>query len=132
MCVGVLQSQSDYLVLHYVARILELVVPLMDHPSENFLMALEEDMIKLILKHGMMVSNTCFSVCVCTLVCVCVFSVSAVLCFCVCWYLNNNSLGFRRNDLTVAKFRIIGITPSCGEGEWLIGHKILAFLWSKG
>lgn len=73
VCVGVLQSQSDYLVLHYVARILELVVPLMDHPSENFLMALEEDMIKLILKHGMMVSNTCFSVCVCTLACVCVF-----------------------------------------------------------
>ncbi|XP_076440937.1 nipped-B-like protein A isoform X2 [Babylonia areolata] len=54
-------SQSDYLVLHYVARILELVVPLMDHPSENFLMALEEDMIKLILKHGMMVVQSCVS-----------------------------------------------------------------------
>ncbi|KAL8600997.1 hypothetical protein ACOMHN_030654 [Nucella lapillus] len=54
-------SQSDYLVLHYVARILELVVPLMDHPSENFLMTLEEDMIKLILKHGMMVVQSCVS-----------------------------------------------------------------------
>lgn len=50
-----MQIQSDYLVLHYVARILELVVPLMEHPSEIFLMTLEEDMIKLILKHGMMV-----------------------------------------------------------------------------
>ncbi|KAK7495047.1 hypothetical protein BaRGS_00013687 [Batillaria attramentaria] len=54
-------AQSDYLVLHYVARILELVVPLMDHPSENFLMTLEEDMMKLILKHGMMVLQSCVS-----------------------------------------------------------------------
>ncbi|XP_025080871.1 nipped-B-like protein B isoform X1 [Pomacea canaliculata] len=53
--------QSDYLVLHYVARILELVVPLMEHPSEIFLMTLEEDMIKLILKHGMMVLQSCVS-----------------------------------------------------------------------
>lgn len=43
------------MVLHHVARILELIVPLMDHPSESFLAQLEEDMIKLILKHGMMV-----------------------------------------------------------------------------
>lgn len=33
-------------------------MPLMDHPSESFLAQLEEDMMKLILKHGMMVSNT--------------------------------------------------------------------------
>ena len=52
-----LQTQSDFLVLHYVARILELVVPLMDHPSEIFLVSVEEDMMKLILKHGMMVSR---------------------------------------------------------------------------
>lgn len=45
------------MVLHYVARILELVIPLMDHPSETFLAQVEEDLIKLILKHGMMVSN---------------------------------------------------------------------------
>ena len=51
------QSQSDLLVLHNVARILELSVPLMDHPSEGFLAQLEEDMMKLILKHGMMVSK---------------------------------------------------------------------------
>ena len=30
-------------------------MPLVDHPSESFLVAVEEDMIKLILKHGMMV-----------------------------------------------------------------------------
>ena len=52
----IFQTQSDYLVLHYIARILEVVVPLMDHPSESFLAQLEEDMMKLILKHGMMVS----------------------------------------------------------------------------
>ena len=45
------------MVLHYVARILEMVVPLMDHPSETFLAQLEEDMMKLILKHGMMVNS---------------------------------------------------------------------------
>lgn len=54
-------SQSDVMVLHNVARILELVVPLMDHPSESFLMQLEEDMMKLILKHGMMVLQSCVS-----------------------------------------------------------------------
>jgi len=51
----ILQTQGDFYVLHYVARILEMVVPLMDHPSESFLAQLEEDMMKLILKHGMMV-----------------------------------------------------------------------------
>ena len=56
MCV-LFQSQTDLLVLHNVARILELSVPLMDHPSEGFLAQLEEDMMKLILKHGMMVSK---------------------------------------------------------------------------
>lgn len=44
------------MVLHYVARVLELVIPLMDHPSESFLAQVEEAMIKLILKNGMMVS----------------------------------------------------------------------------
>lgn len=51
------QTQGDHFVLHYVARILEMVVPLMDHPSETFLAQLEEDMMKLILKHGMMVNT---------------------------------------------------------------------------
>jgi len=51
----VFQTQGDYYVLHYIAKILELIVPLMEHPSESFLAQLEEDMMKLILKHGMMV-----------------------------------------------------------------------------
>ena len=51
----VFQTPGDYYVLHYIAKILELIVPLMEHPSESFLAQLEEDMMKLILKHGMMV-----------------------------------------------------------------------------
>ncbi|GFS10541.1 nipped-B-like protein [Elysia marginata] len=54
-------TQGDFMVLHYVARILELVIPLMDHPSESFLAQVEEDMIKLIFKHGMMVVESCVS-----------------------------------------------------------------------
>lgn len=43
------------MVIHYVASILELVVPLLDHPSETFLAGLEEDIIKLTMKQGQMV-----------------------------------------------------------------------------
>lgn len=39
-----------------VAKILELVVPLMEQPSENFLNTIEEDLMKLIIKYGMTVS----------------------------------------------------------------------------
>lgn len=46
------------MVLHYVAQILRQVVPLMDHPSESFLASLEEDLIKLVMKHGQMVRKT--------------------------------------------------------------------------
>ena len=52
-----LQTHGDFLVVHNVARILELVVPLMDHPSEIFLASLEEDMMKLIIRHGQTVSQ---------------------------------------------------------------------------
>ena len=45
------------MVLHNVERILELGVPLMDHPGESFLAQLEEDMMKLVLKHSMLVSH---------------------------------------------------------------------------
>ena len=45
------------MVLHNVARILELAVPLVDHPGESFLAQLEEDMMKRVLKHGMLVSH---------------------------------------------------------------------------
>ena len=56
-----MQTASDMVVIHNVAKILELAVPLMEHPSENFLAQLEEDMMKLILKHGMMVLQSCVS-----------------------------------------------------------------------
>ena len=51
------QSQGDMMVLHYVAQILRQVVPLMEHPSESFLASLEEDLVKLVMKHGQMVSH---------------------------------------------------------------------------
>ncbi|XP_065107080.1 nipped-B-like protein A isoform X1 [Paramisgurnus dabryanus] len=54
-------SQSDFMVICNVAKILELVVPLMDHPSENFLTTMEEDLMKLILKYGMTVVQHCVS-----------------------------------------------------------------------
>jgi cohesin loading factor subunit SCC2 len=43
------------MVLHYVSKILKEVVPLMEHPSESFLAALEEDLVKLTMKHGQLV-----------------------------------------------------------------------------
>ncbi|XP_039532073.1 nipped-B-like protein B isoform X2 [Pimephales promelas] len=54
-------SQSDFMVICNVAKILELVVPLMDHPSENFLTTMEEDLMKLIIKYGMTVVQHCVS-----------------------------------------------------------------------
>ncbi|XP_056601380.1 nipped-B-like protein A [Triplophysa dalaica] len=54
-------SQSDFMVICNVAKILELVVPLMDHPSESFLTTIEEDLMKLILKYGMTVVQHCVS-----------------------------------------------------------------------
>ena len=46
------------MVLHYVAKILKEVVPLMEHPSQSFLAALEEDLVKLIMKHGQLVQGS--------------------------------------------------------------------------
>lgn len=46
------------MVICNVAKILELVVPLMDNPSETFLTTIEEDLMKLIIKYGMTVSVT--------------------------------------------------------------------------
>ncbi|XP_032230599.2 nipped-B-like protein B isoform X2 [Nematostella vectensis] len=54
-------TQGDFLVIHNVARILELVVPLMDHPSESFLASLEEDLMRLTVKHGQTVVQSCVS-----------------------------------------------------------------------
>lgn len=44
------------MVICNVAKILELVVPLMETPSESFLNTIEGDLMKLIIKHGMTVS----------------------------------------------------------------------------
>lgn len=46
-----------------VAKILELVVPLMEEPSENFLNTIEEDLMKLIIKYGMTVRLPCSLTC---------------------------------------------------------------------
>uniref|UniRef100_A0AAY5EM34 Nipped-B protein n=1 Tax=Electrophorus electricus TaxID=8005 RepID=A0AAY5EM34_ELEEL len=54
-------SQSDFMVICNVAKILELVIPLMDHPSENFLTTVEEDLMKLTIKYGMTVVQHCVS-----------------------------------------------------------------------
>ncbi|KAM6985316.1 nipped-B-like protein B [Aplochiton taeniatus] len=54
-------TQSDFMVICNVAKILELVVPLMEHPSETFLTTIEEDLMKLIIKYGMTVVQHCVS-----------------------------------------------------------------------
>lgn len=57
-----LQTANDFMVICNVAKILELVVPLMEHPSETFLATIEEDLMKLIIKYGMTVRVClCFS-----------------------------------------------------------------------
>nr|CAD7197517.1 unnamed protein product [Timema douglasi] len=55
------QTQGDYQIISSVARTLELVVPLMEHPSETFLAQLEEDSVKLILQHDRTVVASCLS-----------------------------------------------------------------------
>ncbi|CAJ1068917.1 nipped-B-like protein A isoform X3 [Xyrichtys novacula] len=54
-------TANDFMVICNVAKILELVVPLMEHPSETFLATIEEDLMKLIIKYGMMVVQNCVS-----------------------------------------------------------------------
>ena len=55
------QTQGDYQIISSVAHTLELVVPLMEHPSETFLAQLEEDSVKLILQHDRAVVASCLS-----------------------------------------------------------------------
>ena len=79
-----MQTQGDYLVIHNVARILELVVPLMEHPSETFLASLEEDLMRLTVKHGQ--------------------TVKAQIIFCYFhWYLNREHLCERTCCSTILK-----------------------------
>ncbi|KAJ0013105.1 hypothetical protein NQD34_017439 [Periophthalmus magnuspinnatus] len=54
-------TQNDFMVICNVAKILELVVPLIEHPREGFLTTLEEDLMKLIIKYGMTVVQHCVS-----------------------------------------------------------------------
>ncbi|KAL0979828.1 hypothetical protein UPYG_G00190320 [Umbra pygmaea] len=54
-------NASDFMVICNVAKMLELVVPLMEHPSETFLTTIEEDLMKLIIKYGMTVVQHCVS-----------------------------------------------------------------------
>ncbi|KAF7200407.1 nipped-B-like protein A isoform X1 [Nothobranchius furzeri] len=54
-------TANDFMVICNVAKILELVVPLMEHPSETFLATIEEDLMKLIFKYGMTVVQHCVS-----------------------------------------------------------------------
>lgn len=54
-------TKCDYELIGFVARTLELVVPLMEHPSETFLAQLEEDSVKLILQHDKTVVASCLS-----------------------------------------------------------------------
>ncbi|XP_014208560.1 nipped-B-like protein [Copidosoma floridanum] len=55
------QTQGDYQIISSVAHTLELVVPLIEHPSETFLAQLEEDSVKLILQHDRTVVSSCLS-----------------------------------------------------------------------
>ena len=55
------QTQGDYQIISSVAHTLELVVPLIEHPSETFLAQLEEDSVKLILQHDKSVVASCLS-----------------------------------------------------------------------
>lgn len=38
--------------MNNMVRLMELSVPLIDHPSDGFLAKLEEDLMKLLLEHG--------------------------------------------------------------------------------
>ncbi|KAK0173665.1 hypothetical protein PV328_006828 [Microctonus aethiopoides] len=55
------QTRGDYQIISSVSHTLELVVPLMQHPSETFLAQLEEDSVKLILQHDKSVVASCLS-----------------------------------------------------------------------
>lgn len=59
-----LSGPQDYQVLQHVTRCLELVVPLMEHPSESFLAQIEEDLAKQIIRNAMVIhpaSVSCLS-----------------------------------------------------------------------
>ncbi|BES94983.1 unnamed protein product [Nesidiocoris tenuis] len=53
------KTQGDYQIISCVARTLELVVPLIEHPSEMFLAHLEEDSVKLMMQQDPAVVQSC-------------------------------------------------------------------------
>jgi len=55
------RTSNDLQIISDVARTLEMVVPLLEHPSESFLAQLEEDSVKLILQHDKPVVAACLS-----------------------------------------------------------------------
>ena len=55
------RTKSDQYIISYVARTLELTVPLLKHPSEIFLSQLEESSVKLILLYDKKVMEACLS-----------------------------------------------------------------------
>ena len=55
------RTKSDQFIISYVARTLELTVPLIKHPSEIFLSQLEESSVKLILLYDKKVMEACLS-----------------------------------------------------------------------
>lgn len=54
-------NQNDNQIINSAAKILECVVPLLQSPSNSFLISLEESLCKLIFQGGMMVSGVFFS-----------------------------------------------------------------------
>lgn len=54
-------NKIDNQILNYVAKILEQIIPLIDHPSDILLARLEEDYVKLIMKHDPAIITTCVS-----------------------------------------------------------------------
>ena len=54
-------NQNDNQIINSAARILECVIPLLNSPSNTFLVSLEESLCKLIFQGGMMIVSSCIS-----------------------------------------------------------------------
>jgi len=50
------KGENDYMVVCNMAKILQLVLPLLEEPSQDLLITIEEDLMRLIIKHGVTVS----------------------------------------------------------------------------
>ena len=54
-------NPNDNQIINSAAKILECVIPLLQSPSNSFLISLEESLCKLILNSGMMIVSSCVS-----------------------------------------------------------------------